>query len=63
MGGREKRRVGSDLKSEEMGKSKWRDCQSGESGKDWMEAILRQPSARSKEMGFGEEPRVWKEKR
>jgi hypothetical protein len=34
-----------------------------ESGKDWMEAILRQPSARSKEMGFGEEPRALKEKR
>lgn len=63
LGGREKRRVGRSLKSEEMGKSKWRDCQWGERGKDWMEVIFRQPSARSKEMGFGEEPRAWKEKR
>ena len=63
LGGREKRRVGWSLKSEEMGKSKWWDCQSGERGKDWMEVIFRQPSARSKEMGFGEVPRAWKENR
>jgi len=45
------------------GREKRRDCQWGERGKDLMEAIFRQPSARSREMGFGEVPRVWKEKR